>query len=1215
MAWKSKDFLDLSTSHRVAFSSIRQTTSRDGYVSNQRPVAGEGQVSEHRVVTVCLRRVVLVAFMAGVLLAQTDDSSSAQRALRVGEAKEGLLTQKDSTHLDVGRVHRYAFNPATDGPVTIRLESKFFNAYLLVRDAQGQKLAVDDDRGPGDSAELVIDTDSNVAYEVLVVGRGNHAEGKYRLEAVLGKPEERTVGQNRRADVEWFQEALKEKLGLDRKLLVLLNLAGWLLNLGQPDAAEKYAAQGLRLAEEHDRLEEQALFLSRLGYATSVTNRLEKSTAFYRKALNLNRKLKDRDGEGYILEALGSIYNYRGNTKDALAYYEQALAVHRETKNRQMEGSTLGNIGSVLSRIGRFDEAMGRLEEALAIHRETGDRRGEGIVLGNIGSIQRIRGRTAASITKFEEALSIQRGLGNRRSEGILLGRLGVSYGELGYPEKAIGLYNEALKVQSLTGNRRSQGIVHANMGTMYSDLGREGKAAECYEKAVSLQRKTENPWHESESLASLAGAYLKLRRFPQSKACLERALALSRQIKNRRTEGVVLHQFAIAAGMRGDFGEALAYYQDALGIFKELKYRAHEMQVLLGIGITHRKLGLLKEGQAGVEASIAMAREMKSRVWEGRALGFLGYNQILLGREEDALRSFRASHAIAMDVFAGVDRSLETASVQSFGESESLEASGDYFMLLAKVATRAKSNSRRQDLLAEALTLQESLRARSLSSAIRAGDVRDVLSPEGKKRWDRIRYLRKRIAETQAKAFQTLPEEEEPRREVLTQLDTQVKPLDDAIAALERDLKSTERRYAELSAERQNIDPDRLSELMEPKEALLYYGVLKDRVAAFVWTPKGGLQLTLLDTSAEELKEPTEKIRSRLGPLSGGEKPAGVNDLKAKLQRLRATLLAGVEGQLKGVRRLLVVPDSTIHLLPFEALVLADGHYLVERFDVRYAPSIHALAQIADKSKTARDSPYALVAFGDPDFGKSEQAPESISLSLRGNRRFARLAHAAREMKEVSGLFNRCLLRQGKEATEGRFKREAGKGRMLHVATHGRYGGRLGYRSNVMFSSGLVLGGYHKGGDAEDDGFLSAAEVLGLDLRAVDLTVLSACQTAAGTVRGHEGKYGLERAFFIAGVKTYVGSLWQVDDEATGEFMRRFYRYLKAGRSKRDALRRVKLDFITGKATTGKGNSLAERGMVLRRKKSGKPASLAHPFYWAAFTLSGHGSEGFGKR
>src|SRR2546422_153123 len=105
------------------------------------------------------------------------------------------------------------------------------------------------------------------------------------------------------------------------------------------------------------------------------------------------------------------------------------------------------------------------------------------------------------------------------------------------------------------------------------------------------------------------------------------------------------------------------------------------------------------------------------------------------------------------------------------------------------------------------------------------------------------------------------------------------------------------------------------------------------------------------------------------------------------------------------------------------------------------------------------------------------------------------------------------------------------------------------------------------------------------MDLKGTELVVLSACETGLGDLRTGEGVSGLRSAFRYAGARSLVMSLFKVPDEATRELMGRFYRKLKEGRGKLEALREAELEVIRE-----------------RRERTGS----AHAFYWASFVLVG---------
>jgi CHAT domain-containing protein len=134
------------------------------------------------------------------------------------------------------------------------------------------------------------------------------------------------------------------------------------------------------------------------------------------------------------------------------------------------------------------------------------------------------------------------------------------------------------------------------------------------------------------------------------------------------------------------------------------------------------------------------------------------------------------------------------------------------------------------------------------------------------------------------------------------------------------------------------------------------------------------------------------------------------------------------------------------------------------------------------------------------------------------------------------------------------------------------------------------------------------------------DLVTLSACQTGLGQPAGGEGYLGFSQALFIAGARSLVLSLWQVDDTATALLMVRFYENLLGGRTglkapmpKAEALAEAKR-WLRG-LTAKEAERLAKNLPTLERigTASGQPQPAAssrhpyeHPYYWAAFILMG---------
>ena len=111
----------------------------------------------------------------------------------------------------------------------------------------------------------------------------------------------------------------------------------------------------------------------------------------------------------------------------------------------------------------------------------------------------------------------------------------------------------------------------------------------------------------------------------------------------------------------------------------------------------------------------------------------------------------------------------------------------------------------------------------------------------------------------------------------------------------------------------------------------------------------------------------------------------------------------------------------------------------------------------------------------------------------------------------------------------------------------------------------------------------MTALEITKLNWEGTELAVISGCESGLGEIKSGEGVYGLKRAISVAGAKSSLLSLWKVNDLATAEFMEIYYQKLKNGEGKAEALHNTQKEFR---------NSDIE--------------GYRHPYYWAAFQLSG---------
>lgn len=333
------------------------------------------------------------------------------------------------------------------------------------------------------------------------------------------------------------------------------------------------------------------------------------------------------------------------------------------------------------------------------------------------------------------------------------------------------------------------------------------------------------------------------------------------------------------------------------------------------------------------------------------------------------------------------------------------------------------------------------------------------------------------------------------------------------------------------------------------------------------------------------------------------------------------------LQNELAGVKNIFFAPSGELHRIGIENLPISNTKNISDLYMLYRLSSTRQLV-IHDKIEGKGSILYGGINYDEKSgviLKDSDSAEGGVlrsassranvdSLSLRssfeyleGTKREADMI--AKDMKQHSIPY---IYYSGMEGTEESFKRLNGtKPKAMHIATHGFYYTNKEieesqyFRSRMdlmtdeilktdyfvedkpMTRSGLLFSGCNRAfrheqiQEGEEDGILTAQEIAMLDLRGLDLVVLSACQTGLGDVISGEGVFGLQRGFKKAGANTILMSLNKVNDEATRILMVEFYRNLMNGKSKYQ--------------------SLKDAQKHLREVENGK---FDKPEYWASFIM-----------
>ncbi len=216
------------------------------------------------------------------------------------------------------------------------------------------------------------------------------------------------------------------------------------------------------------------------------------------KAIETDRRLGYRRGEGVDLGNLGNAYAELGYARKSIEFYEKQLVIVREIGDRNGEGNALGSLGNAYAAMGDARKAIEFYEKALVIDREIGDRRNEGNTLGNLGNAYTDLGDARKSIEFYENVLVIAREIGDRRSEGNALGNLGIAYAAMGDARKAIEFYEKRMVIAREIGDRRGEGNALFNLGLALYEIGNKEQGIEEVKQALTIYEAIESPYLEA---------------------------------------------------------------------------------------------------------------------------------------------------------------------------------------------------------------------------------------------------------------------------------------------------------------------------------------------------------------------------------------------------------------------------------------------------------------------------------------------------------------------------------------------------------------------------------------------------------------------------------------------------------------------------------------------------------------------------------------------
>lgn len=819
---------------------------------------------------------------------------------------------------------------------------------------------------------------------------------------------------------------------------------------------------------------------------------------------------------------------------ESKALLTKALAMPATTLQRAI---LLNDLAIVEDRLGEMSASVDHLEEAVELGRRTGHVANVAIQTSNLGLAHQRLGRYERAMELKNAAVEALRRLGMHDREALALSDLAGVWEDLGDFDAALQVQRQAVAVAREAKSPLAVAVATGNLGRRFQRLGQHAEVRGPAEEALGLAVSLGNRRVESAMAATLARLEIDLGRPGAALESAARAMTLATTIRNPLSEAVAWQVRAEALHAQRQYAAAAAAYEEARTRFAAAQLAPELAEVLRLQASLAVDMGDLALAEARLEAAIATGETARVRLLAPAARtthaatrdrAFSDYVDVRLRRHQ---ASPEAGHAAA--AVGAVERMRARGLLDLLAEARAdVGADGDPALLARGRTLRDALDAKDQALTAA----QARPRATALATALRA-ELNDIASE---------------------------------------------------LRAVEGRLRASSPRYAALTAPEPRTARDIQSRILDDQTVLLQFVLGDARSWVIAVTP------TTIDATPLAPRGAIEAAaRAAAGAFSKpASTPSARRSRDAALRQLSDLVLAPLGAKLAATwqgKRLAVMATGALEYVPLAGLPspsATTGQPLGALHEVVSLPSASVLDDLRQLAAARPPAPRAVAVVADPVFSADDPrvtAPTAAAREVprnttpRARTALGRLpftrdeASAIRALAPAGQVFSALGFEATRDLVTG--GKLAGH-RVVHIATHGIL------NTERPDLSGLTLSMVDRNGRRRD-GFLRADALYSVKLDA-DLVVLSACQTALGrTIRG-EGLTGMTRAWMYAGAPRVVASLWRVDDAASAQLMRHFYRGL-----------------LKQRLAPAAALAAAQRAMAAT------PA-WRDPYHWAGFVLQG---------
>ena len=792
---------------------------------------------------------------------------------------------------------------------------------------------------------------------------------------------------------------------------------------------------------------------------------------------------------------------------------------------------------------------------------------------------------------KYEEAFTIWHNLNEKLMEAFTLHEVGMIYGDIGQYQKALDAHSKAAALYKELKLPRGEADVLTNIGWVFGELGDTQRRLETYDRAAEIYRTVGDV--DPVLISNFGSTYAKLGQYQRALNIHLQVLEMRRAIQDIPGLGITLNNIGDCYEHLGDKQKALDFYNQSLPYMQKAGNHFYTASVLLHLGVVYYSLGQLDKALDYLNQVLTIRRSISDQ----RGVATVLFQLARVERDRGNLRDARAHVEEAFTLVESLRTRIASQQLRASFFASVQQSREFYIDLLMRL--------HKEDPVVQvdraAFNASETGRARSLLELLTEAnsEIHHGVDPELLQRKSALGQSIAEKADSQVRMLSGKHTDEQA-----TAASKEIATLTSEYEQLEARIRETSPQYAALTQPVPLTLEETQKQVVDADTLLLEYSLGEQR--SFVWaiTPDSVKTFELPNRSV------IEPLARRVYELMTAHNQSVANEtLEQRRQRLESAeaeyqkaarnlsqvLLAPAAAELKQ-KRLLIVSDGVLQFIPFAGLpdpVATDGRPLIVDHEIVTSPSASVVALLRQDTNR-KPAAKALAVLADPVFSNDDARVSAArmahsvpadkntgvdvlrSASESGLGTLRRLRFSRQEADEIARLVDQSKLEAVDFAASRKLatSAELGDYRVIHFATHGLI------NNEHPELSGIVLSLIDEKGQPQN-GFLRLYDLYNLKLSA-DLVVLSACQTALGKEIKGEGLVGLTRGFMYAGAPRVVASLWQIDDRASAEFMKRFYQGMLSQKLRPAAALRA-----------------AQVSMQ-------KDKRWNQPHYWAAFTLQG---------